>query len=351
MKFTIFGESHGPAVGVALEGVPAGIAIDEKFIASELKRRATGKNSLSSARTEKDKVEFISGVFNGMTTGAPLCALIENGDAHSGDYEKIKDMARPGHADYAGFVKSGGFSDYRGGGHFSGRLTAAWVVAGSIAKQILAKNGIEMLAHIERVGQIGDDCVDAAEPDIEALRAASRKDFPVLNDVFGERMQNIIELNRERCDSIGGAIECVIVGVPAGTGAPDFDKNCEGVISKYIFSIPAVKAVGFGIGEEFAYINGSGANDAFRADNGAVRTVTNNNGGINGGIANGMPIVFHVSMKPTPSIALRQHTVNFRTMENVDIEIEGRHDPCIVHRAVPVIESAAALAVCELLGI
>jgi chorismate synthase len=351
MKFTIFGESHGPAVGVALEGLPAGIAIDGAFIASELSRRATGKSPLSSARKESDKVEFISGVFGGITTGAPLCAVIENRDARSSDYEKIKDLARPGHADYAGFVKSGGFGDWRGGGHFSGRLTAAWVVAGSIAKQILAERGIEALAHIERVGQIGDDCIDAANPDAVALRAASQKDFPVLNDVFGERMKNIIELNRERQDSIGGAIECALLGIPAGVGAPDFDKNCEGVISKYMFSIPAVKAIGFGIGDEFGYINGSGANDAFRAEDGKIRTATNNNGGINGGITNGMPVVFHVTIKPTPSIARRQHTVNMRTGENADIEIAGRHDPCIVPRAVPVIESAAALAACELLGI
>ena len=348
MKYSIFGESHGPAIGVVLEGVPAGLALDLDAVRFDLARRAPGKSALSTARREADEPRILSGVFEGRTTGAPLCAVMENTDVRSGDYERTKDLARPGHADYAAHVRYGGFNDYRGGGHFSGRLTAPLVFAGGVAKQILARKGVFVGAHISTVYGVNDDALE----DWESLRAAAEKEFPVLNDEKGEEMrQAILEAKNEQ-DSVGGAIECAVFGLPAGLGEPDFGRNAEGIFSQYLFAVPAVKAVAFGAGTAFALMRGSEANDPLYVDGGgSVKAEQNCAGGINGGITNGMPLVFEVTMRPTPSIARRQFTVDMAKGENAELELAGRHDPCVVHRAVPVIEAAAALAACELLGI
>ena len=347
MRHTIFGESHGPAIGVTLEGVPAGLKLDLDFMQKELSRRAPGRNALSTARKEADQVQVLSGLFEGKTTGTPLTLLIANGDQHSSDYEAIRYTPRPSHGDYAGFIQSHGHLDYRGGGHFSGRLTAPLVAAGAVAKQILAGQGIWVGAHISSIYGISDAILE----DAEDLRAVAEKDFPVLDDEKGGEMKAaILEAKREG-DSVGGSIECAVTGLPAGLGAPDFGHNAEGIFAQYLFAVPAVKGVDFGAGVALSMMRGSEANDPFVVRDGKVVTKTNHAGGVNGGITNGMPVVFEVTMRPTPSIALPQESVDLRTGEEVEIEIKGRHDPCIVHRAVPVIEAAAALAACQLMGI
>lgn len=348
MKYVIFGESHGPAIGVTLTGVPAGLELDMDAIAREMARRAPGRSALSTARREDDQPEILSGVFEGKTTGAPLCAVIANTDTRSQDYTRTKDLARPGHADYPARVRYQGYNDYRGGGHFSGRLTAPLVFAGAVAKQILARRGVFVGAHISSVYGISDQLLE----DWDSLRAVADKDFPVLDDQAGEQMQQAILEAKDEQDSVGGAIECAVFGLPAGLGGPDFGENAEGIFSQYLFAVPAVKAVGFGAGAAFALMRGSEANDPlYMDDDGAVRAEQNCAGGINGGITNGMPLVFEVTMRPTPSIARTQFTVDMVKGENAVLELHGRHDPCVVHRAVPVIEAAAALAACELLGI
>lgn len=348
MKYVIFGESHGPAIGVTLTGVPAGLELDMAAIAREMARRAPGRSALSTARREDDQPEILSGVFEGKTTGAPLCAVIANTDTRSQDYTRTKDLARPGHADYPARVRYQGYNDYRGGGHFSGRLTAPLVFAGAVAKQILARRGVFVGAHISSVYGISDQLLE----DWDSLRAVADKDFPVLDDQAGEQMRQAILEAKDEQDSVGGAIECAVFGLPAGLGGPDFGENAEGIFSQYLFAVPAVKAVGFGAGAAFALMRGSEANDPlYMDDDGAVRAEQNCAGGINGGITNGMPLVFEVTMRPTPSIARTQFTVDMVKGENAVLELHGRHDPCVVHRAVPVIEAAAALAACELLGI
>ena len=347
MKYTIFGESHGPAIGVVLEDVPAGLALDLDFVKSELARRRPGKSPLSTQRQEKDEAVILSGVFEGKTTGTPLTAVIYNTDQHSGDYEKLRRLPRPGHADYAGFVRYDGCADHRGGGHFSGRLTAPLVFAGAVAKQILKETGVFVGAHISSVYGISDAPLNGTAD----LFGVAAKDFPVIDDRAGEEMRSAILEAREQEDSVGGAIECVVDGLPAGMGAPDFGKNGEGIFAQHLFAVPAVKAVAFGAGVAFSLMRGSEANDPIVKENGRIVTRTNHAGGLNGGITNGMPVVFEVTLRPTPSIALPQETVDLSTGEETEVEITGRHDPCIVHRAVPVIEAAAALAACELLGI
>ena len=325
MRYTIFGESHGPAIGVTLEGVPAGLALDMDFIRSELARRAPGQNAMTTARKEADEPEILSGVFEGKTTGTPLCAVIFNTDTRSRDYAQLKNLPRPGHADYAGFVRYQGCNDYRGGGHFSGRLTAPLVFAGAVAKLILKEKGVAVTARISNVAGI-------AAPTPEEMEAA-------------------ILSAKADLDSVGGRIGCAVTGLPAGLGAPDFGCNVEGIFSQYLFAVPAVKAVGFGLGTGFADLRGSQANDPFYMDGDTVRTRTNHAGGVNGGITNGMPVTFEVTIRPTPSIAKEQDTVDLSSHADASLAITGRHDPCIVPRAVPVIESAAALAACEVLGI
>ncbi len=348
MRYSIFGESHGPAVGVVLEGVPPGLELDLDAVRFDLSRRAPGKSPLSTARNEADQPQILSGVFEGRTTGAPLCAVIENTDTRSGDYARTKDLARPGHADYPAHVRYQGFNDYRGGGHFSGRLTAPLVFAGGVAKQILAQRGVYVGAHISTVYGVNDEPLE----DWESLRACAAKDFPVLNDEKGAEMRDAILEAKNDQDSVGGAIECGVFGLPAGLGEPDFGRNAEGIFAQHLFAVPAVKGVSFGAGAAFALMRGSEANDPLYVDgDGSVKAEQNCAGGINGGITNGMPLVFEVTLRPTPSIARRQFTVDLAKGENAVLELTGRHDPCVVHRAVPAIEAAAALAACELMRI
>lgn len=351
MTYTIFGESHGPAIGVTLSGVPAGLEISMEQIRFELSRRATGKNNLSTARKEADQVEFLSGVFEGKTTGTPLTLVIQNTDQRSRDYSRVRHLPRPGHADYAGFLRYDGCNDYRGGGHFSGRLTAPLVAAGAIAKQLLGQEGVFVGAHISSVAGIEDERLDSTVCERDRLEAVAEKEFPTLSDERGARMQEAILKARGEGDSVGGTIECMVCGLPEGVGAPDLDQNVEGILARHLFAVPAVKGIEFGAGFSLAYMRGSEANDPIYMAGNAVKTRTNHAGGINGGITNGMPVVFTVAMRPTPSIAKEQDTIDLDTWQNARLIVEGRHDPCIVHRAVPVIEAAAALAVCELLGI
>ena len=325
MTYTIFGESHGPAIGVVLEGVPSGVEMDLDFIRAELQRRAPGKSALTTARKEADEPEILSGVFDGKTTGTPLCAIIRNTDTRSKDYAKLKHLPRPSHADYAGAVRYGGFNDYRGGGHFSGRLTAPLVFAGALAKLILQEKGVIITSAIS----ILEGTPDPSPEEIEEIILAARK----------------------AGDSVGGSISCTVTGISAGFGAPDFGCNAEGIFAQHLFAVPAVKGIAFGAGFGFSCMRGSEANDPFYMEEGQVKTRTNASGGINGGITNGMPIVFEVAIRPTPSIAMEQNTVDLAEKKDATLVIEGRHDPCIVQRALPVVEAAAALASCELLGL
>lgn len=316
LDYTLFGESHGPVVGALLRHVPAGIPVDALQMERDLLRRRPS-DTLSTARRETDPVQFLSGVFRGYTTGMPLVMVIPNSDVRARDYDALCTVARPGHADFAARVKAKGFYDYRGGGHFSGRLTAPLTAAGSIAKTVLAAQGVTVSAHI----------VD--EEDLRR-RAAEAK---------------------AAGDSVGGQIFCRINGLSAGIGGPDWFDAVESEIARHVFAIPAVKAVGFGAGENFAGMRGSQANDPLRTDGRKVWTETNHNGGVNGGITNGMPVEFTVTFKPTPTIAVEQETVDLETMKNVTLSAAGRHDSCIVLRAAPIVEAAAALAICQLMEV
>ncbi|WP_276818840.1 chorismate synthase [Mailhella massiliensis] len=349
MRYSLFGESHGPAIGIVLQGVPSGLELDMDFIGAEMARRAPGKSPLATARSEKDAVRIISGVFEGRTCGTPLCGIIENTDTRSRDYAATRYLARPGHADFTAHLRYQGFEDYRGGGHFSGRLTAPLVFAGAVAKLLLRQKGVEILARIKETAGVVDIPLDLARPDVEALRAAGRKAFAVVDDTRGEAMQKVILEARAEGDSVGGVIECFALNLPAGRGGPDFDDNIETAIARHVFAVPAVKGLAFGSGFGFASMRGSEANDAFLPGEG-IHTRTNHNGGINGGISNGMPVVFSVIIKPTPSIGKEQDTVNMSTGEAARLVINGRHDPCILPRAVPVIEAACALALSEVMG-
>lgn len=347
LKISVFGQSHGKAIGVVVDGLPAGEAIDLDELQAFLDRRKPGKNRLSTARKESDAPIFLSGLENGKTCGAPLCAVIENGDQHSSDYAGLTDTPRPGHADYTAAVKWGGQADMRGGGHFSGRLTAPLCIAGGIAKQILARRGIHVGAHLSEVAGIADDPFPLY-PTAELFEKLAAKDFPVLDDGAGERMQQAILAAREELDSVGGIVECAAIGLPAGLGDPMFD-GVENRLAAALFGIPAVKGVEFGAGFAAARSRGSENNDAFSVQNGAVVTDTNHAGGILGGITNGMPILLRTAMKPTPSIARAQKTVRLSQMEEIPLEIRGRHDPCIAHRAVPVVEAVTAAVLLDLL--
>ena len=347
LKISVFGQSHGKAIGVVVDGLPAGEAIDLDELQAFLDRRKPGKNRLSTARKEADAPTFLSGLENGKTCGAPLCAVIENGDQHSGDYAGLTDTPRPGHADYTAAIKWGGQADMRGGGHFSGRLTAPLCIAGGIAKQILARRGIHVGAHLAEVAGIADDPFPL-HPTAELFEKLAAKDFPVLDDGAGERMQQAILAAREELDSVGGIVECAAIGLPAGLGDPMFD-GVENRLAAALFGIPAVKGVEFGAGFAAARSRGSENNDAFSVADGAVVTDTNHAGGILGGITNGMPILLRTAMKPTPSIARAQKTVRLSQMEEIPLEIRGRHDPCIAHRAVPVVEAVTAAVLLDLL--
>lgn len=341
---TLFGESHGKAIGCVLDGVPSGIEVDEAFIAAQMEKRK-GISSISTARREADEVKILSGVFENRTTGTPVCFMIENADTKSKDYSLTKDLARPGHADYTAEMRYGGFQDYRGGGHFSGRITAPLVAAGALAISMLKSKGIEIGTHISSMGEIKDRDFENYAEDIKALEGLS---MPVLCEKARAEMLAYIESARAEGDSVGGTLATVVTGMPAGVGEPWFD-SVEGMLSHGLFSIPGIKGVSFGRGFDLAAMKGSEANDEFRIKDGAVTAVTNNNGGINGGITNGMPLEFTLAVKPTPSIYKKQNTVNFKTMENADLEIKGRHDPAIIHRARVVADSVTALTLCDLL--
>lgn len=348
IELTIFGESHGEAIGIVIGNLPAGIQLDMEEIKRNMKRRAPGQNKMSTPRQEKDEVHIMSGLLNHTTTGAPLCAMIYNSDQHSRDYSLLEECMRPGHSDYPAFVKYKGFNDVRGGGHFSGRLTAPIVFAGSVAKQILKQKGIIIGAHIQSIKDVYDESfgVDIQEKDIEQLL---KQPYPTLNQDVFQQMQNTIEEARQQQNSVGGSIECAIIHVPAGIGNPFFD-SIEAHLSPLLFSIPAVKSVSFGIGEKITEMYGHEANDCYYYDHGQVKTRTNHNGGITGGISNGMPIIFKVGIKPTPSISQPQETINIKTKEETKLEIKGRHDPCIVPRAVVVVESMAALGILDMIN-
>ena len=347
LKISVFGQSHGKAIGVVVDGLPAGEAIDLTELQAFLDRRKPGKNRLSTARKESDAPTFLSGLENGKTCGAPFCAVIENGDQHSSDYAGLTDTPRPGHADYTAAIKWRGQADMRGGGHFSGRLTAPLCIAGGIAKQILARRGIHVGAHLSEAAGIADEPFPL-HPTAELFQEIAAKDFPVLSDDAGERMQAAILAAREALDSVGGIVECAAIGLPAGLGDPMFD-GVENRLAAALFGIPAVKGVEFGAGFAAARSRGSENNDAFSVQDGAVVTETNHAGGILGGITNGMPIVLRTALKPTPSIAGEQKTVRLSQMEETALAIRGRHDPCIAHRAVPVVEAVTAAVLLDLL--
>ena len=347
LKISVFGQSHGTAIGVVVDGLPAGEAVDLTDLQAFLDRRKPGKNPLSTARKEADAPTFLSGLENGMTCGAPLCAVIQNGDQHSGDYAGLTDTPRPGHADYTAAVKWGGHADMRGGGHFSGRLTAPLCIAGGIAKQILARRGVFVGAHLKEVAGI-PDAPFPLRPSAELFQEVAAKAFPVLDDGAGERMRAAILAAREDLDSVGGIVECAATGLPAGLGDPMFD-GVENRLAAALFGIPAVKGLEFGAGFDAARLRGSENNDPFVLDHGAVAAESNRAGGILGGITTGMPLLLRAAFKPTPSIARPQRTVRLSTMEETDLEIRGRHDPCIAHRAVPVVEAVTAAVLLDLL--
>ena len=346
-KLTIFGESHGPAIGVVLDGLTAGVRIDEAYIAGQMARRAPGNDPTATARKEADAVRILSGVLNGRATGAPLCAMIENTNTRSGDYQNIAASMRPGHADYAGYVKYCGMNDPRGGGHFSGRLTAPLVFAGSVARLLLREKGVTVGAHIESIADERDARFDLVNVDVWTLDKLTESRFPLLQPDREAAMREAVAAARAQKDSVGGVIECAAVGVRAGIGSPFFG-SVESVVSQLAFSVPAVKAIEFGDGMAFAGMRASAANDAMRMDGDNVVCESNHNGGITGGITNGMPVIFRAAIKPTPSIAQPQRTIDIDKRENAVLEIAGRHDPCIVPRAVVVMESILAIALCEL---
>ena len=349
IKLSIFGESHGNAIGITIDGLPAGFSIDMDKIMMEMARRAPGKSSLSTPRKESDIPEILSGYFEGKTTGTPLCAIIRNSNTKSKDYSKLKDVMRPGHADYTGAVRYKGFNDYRGGGHFSGRITAPLVFAGAICKQILEVKGIIISAHINSIGKIKDCSFLESDISDELLNSFKEKELPLINTKLEDEMRQEILSARSSGDSIGGTIECAILGVSPGIGDPFFD-SVESTLAHLMFSVPAVKGIEFGKGFDISKMRWSEANDEYYLENGNIKTKTNNNGGILGGITNGMPIIFNVAIKPTASIFKEQNTVNIITMEETTLCIEGRHDPCIVQRALPVIEAVAAIGITELMN-
>ena len=347
-KLTIFGESHGAAIGMVVDGIPAGTPIDEAAIARDMARRAPGSDPTATSRKEPDRVKIISGLFEGRATGTPLCGLIENTNTRSGDYAQLRAKMRPGHADYAGHIRYGGYNDPRGGGHFSGRITAPLVFAGSLARQLLAQKGVTIGAHIAAIAGLEDEKFDPVHVDAKTLERLTQSRFPLLCPEKEAPMRALVEAAKADLDSVGGVIECAAVGVPAGIGSPFFG-SVESVVSQLLFSVPAVKGVEFGDGMAMASLRGSQANDPMRFENGRVTCLSNHNGGITGGITNGMPIVLRAAIKPTPSIAQAQQTVDLSTGENTTLSITGRHDPCILPRAVVVIESALSIALVDLM--
>ncbi|MBQ2603651.1 MAG: chorismate synthase [Acutalibacteraceae bacterium] len=349
VRISVFGESHGTAMGVIIDGLPSGEEIDMNEVYVQMSRRAPGGDKTATPRKEADFPEVLSGMLNGKTTGAPLAAVIHNTNTRSSDYGNLLDSPRPGHADYTAYLKYSGFNDIRGGGHFSGRLTANIVFAGAVVRQILKRRGISIAAHIYSIGNVSDTAFDACGIDSELTDRLNKSKFALVNTECEQAMRDVVEAARLDSDSVGGIIECIIQGMPAGVGDPMFN-GVENVLSAAMFGVPAVKGIEFGSGFSGTLKRGSQNNDEFYFDEkGIVRTYTNNHGGALGGITSGMPIVFRVAVKPTPSVSAEQKTVNLQTGENTTVIVKGRHDPCIVPRAVPVIEAAAAIAVINML--
>ena len=347
VSITLFGESHGSGIGAVLDGLAPGIPVRDDYILHMLEQRAP-RGNISTHRQESDRYRIVSGVYNGKTTGTPITIYIPNADTHSKDYDALQFCPRPGHADYTAFCKYHGFQDARGGGHFSGRVTAALVAAGAICQSALYEKGIRIGTHIKRCAKIDDRDFSDYAKDITLLNNLA---FPVLDDNAGKQMQQAILDTRGDCNSVGGILETVVVGFPAGVGEPWFD-TAESVLSHILFSIPAVKGVQFGDGFALADMTGSASNDPFRIDeNGNIITATNRNGGINGGITNGMPLRFSCAIKPTPSISRTQDTVDLKQMENTQITIHGRHDPAVVHRARAVVDASVSIALCDMLAL
>ena len=348
IKISIFGESHGNAIGINIDGLPSGFEIDMEKVKFEMTRRAPGRSSLSTARSEEDLPEILSGYFQGKTTGTPLCAIIRNKDTRSKDYSKLKDFMRPSHADYSGNIRYLGFNDYRGGGHFSGRITAPLVFAGAICKQILESRGIVIGSHISSIKDVEDKKFNYTNILKDSLLSLKNKELPLLNEELEEKIRHTITQAKYEGDSVGGIIECAVVGIEAGVGNPFFD-SVESTLSHLVFSVPAVKGIEFGEGFNITKLYGSEAKDEYYYEEDKVKTKSNNNGGILGGITNGMPIVFKVAIKPTASILKEQDTIDIRNGTNVKFRVEGRHDPCIVQRAVPVIEAVTAIGILDLI--
>ncbi|MBO7208393.1 MAG: chorismate synthase [Clostridia bacterium] len=342
IQFAIFGESHGPAIGGVMSSFPHGVKLDLPYIDMFLKRR-NHKALYTTKRQEADNYEILSGVKDGVTTGAPLAFIIRNGDTRGKDYSELENLVRPGHSDYPAFIKYNGFNDVSGGGHFSGRLTAPLTFAGSVARQILRDKGIEIYSYVVSVGNI------KCPVDSDNAKEMQMADFPVADESYKEKFIKEIESAAKDGDSVGGVIRCVIKNIPAGVGEPFFH-SVESEIASMMFSIPAVKGVEFGKGFEITRMRGSEANDCYEVQSGKIKTVTNNNGGVTGGITNGSDVVFQVAIKPTPSIFKPQNTVNVNTKTNEVLQLKGRHDSCIVPRATVAVESGAALVVLDLLG-
>lgn len=348
IKLSIFGESHGEAIGCVIDGLPSGVRLDMDKIYLDMSRRAPGKDKTATPRLEKDIPHILSGVLDSVTTGAPLAMIIENTNTKSGDYSNLLTVPRPSHSDYPAYVKYGGNNDIRGGGHFSGRLTAPLVFAGAVAKQILGEKGITIGAHIAQIGSARDEMLDKNNISADLLNQLTSKSFSVISKDAEENMRAVVEKARMSLDSVGGAVECAVVGLPIGIGSNMFS-TVESHLSSILFGIPAVKGVQFGAGFDFAEMTGSQANDGYRIKDGAVSLVSNNNGGVLGGMTTGAPLVLSVVIKPTPSISQPQQSVNLQTMTDETLVIHGRHDPCIVPRAVPVVEAAVALGILDLM--
>lgn len=348
IKISIFGESHGNGIGVVVDGLPAGVKIDFDKVLAQMSRRAPGKDKTATPRKESDLPKILSGMLDNTLTGAPLCAVIENTNTRSGDYGNLLSCPRPGHSDYTAFVKYNGANDIRGGGHFSGRLTAPIVFAGAVCRQILEQKGIKIAAHISSIGNVCDKDFDPVNIENDLIDRLNLSSFALIDQNTEDEMRAVVENARMSLDSVGGTIECAVTGIDAGFGDPMFD-GVEGVIAKAVFGVPAIKGIEFGKGFELTKMRGSESNDPFEYKDGRVVTSTNNCGGILGGITNGMPIIFKAAVKPTPSIAQKQQTVDLQKMQNAELEIKGRHDPCIVPRAVPVIEAVTAIAIINLM--
>ena len=346
ISVTLFGESHGAAIGAVVDGLASGIEIDREYIKERLnERRPAG--AVSTSRVESDEYEILSGAFNGKTTGTPLTIIIRNTNTKSKDYSSLLDMPRPSHADYTASVKYHGYQDYRGGGHFSGRVTAALVAVGAIIRSALEKKGIYIGTHIKNLHGISDRDFENYRKDIEALKGTT---IPVLSEESRTKMETEILSARANGDSVGGTLESAIIGIPAGVGEPWFD-TVEGILAHALFSVPGIKGVEFGAGFAMADMLGSDANDDFATDGKQIFTKTNNNGGINGGITNGMPLIFRCAVKPTPSIFKPQGTVSLSAMKEETLVIEGRHDPAIIHRARAVVDAVSAIAVADMLAV